>query len=218
MSSRRATEEGSTFTIFVSWRNKRLVLARGIQSRAAALLLAEQFRAQRLHDPDKVLIVNDQTHEVFGARVETHESAAAHASSAQDSQRASSDACEEPVRDRRATILVVDDEEDIRAGLAEILDHAGYRVEVAGNGEEALAVIQRRGPPALILLDLMMPIMDRRRFLTKLRAAEALASIPVLVISAAQNRAAPFALPVRDVLGKPLQLDRLLAAVSRYVA
>src|SRR5262245_60919098 len=57
-------------------------------------------------------------------------------------------------------ILVVDDDPDIRDSLALLLDDAGYRVHTAGDGLQALALLEQIPRPALALVDLRMPVMD----------------------------------------------------------
>ena len=65
-----------------------------------------------------------------------------------------------PILDMPREILVVDDDRDIRETLAEILLHEGYHVEMAENGARAVELIKRGPAPALVLLDLMMPVMS----------------------------------------------------------
>jgi CheY-like chemotaxis protein len=63
----------------------------------------------------------------------------------------------------RAPVLVVDDDHDVREGLREALEEAGYDVYCAGDGKEALELLHDADPsPGLILLDLMMPSSSRR--------------------------------------------------------
>ena len=64
------------------------------------------------------------------------------------------------------TILVVDDDADIRDAMCLILEHNGYRATAASNGEEALRVLRAGRPVDLILLDMMMPVMDGWGFRT----------------------------------------------------
>jgi len=118
----------------------------------------------------------------------------------------------------RPRILVVDDDAEIRRSIADVLRDEGYRVELAENGQEALALIDRGQPPCLILLDLMMPVMDGWGVLAALRADEDLAAIPVVIVSATGRWSRGLAAPVREVIEKPLSIDRLLAAVSRCAA
>ena len=76
------------------------------------------------------------------------------------------------------SILVVDDDPDIRTSLAEILGDEGYRVAGARNGREALDYLRRRTRPSLILLDMMMPDMDGWLFRREQQKLPELASIP----------------------------------------
>ena len=91
----------------------------------------------------------------------------------------------------RKTVLVVDDEPDVRRYLATILEDAGFAVMTAANGEEALVAIQT-DPPDLISLDLIMPKKSGHRLLYELKKHKAFARIPVLIVTA----------HARDELGK----------------
>jgi CheY-like chemotaxis protein len=116
----------------------------------------------------------------------------------------------------RCTVLVVDDDDEIRVALAEVLEDEGYRVELAENGRDALALIDPERPPRVIILDMMMPVMDGWSVLAALRADANLANIPVVVVTAAGRRVGN--LPVAHVLPKPVILDRLLSAVAECAA
>jgi two-component system, chemotaxis family, chemotaxis protein CheY len=115
-------------------------------------------------------------------------------------------------------ILVVDDDRDIRETLGDILLHEGYHVEMAENGARALELIRRGPPPALVLLDLMMPVMSGWEFLEMAETDADLADIPVLVVSAMPAPLAPSAARggVKACLHKPLQLEQLLSLVHQY--
>ena len=115
-------------------------------------------------------------------------------------------------------VLVVEDDVEIRDSLIEVLAEAGYTGVAASNGEEAFAALSNgAGPPCLILLDLMMPQMDGQAFRQRQLDDPALASIPVVVISAYRDVAAiARALAVQHHLRKPLDLDELLAITRHY--
>ena len=81
------------------------------------------------------------------------------------------------------TILVVDDDAHIRELHQRMLERGGWKVIVAQNGREALELFERR-TPQLVLMDLMMPEMDGFTLLAKLRASEAGAAVPVIVLTA----------------------------------
>jgi CheY-like chemotaxis protein len=116
-----------------------------------------------------------------------------------------------------ASILVVDDDPDIRSSLTEILDGEGYRVAGARNGREALEYLGRRTLPSLILLDMIMPEMDGWLFRREQQKRPDLASIPVVILSSHGDvRDAALVLGVADYLRKPLRLDSLLEIAERY--
>jgi two-component system alkaline phosphatase synthesis response regulator PhoP len=81
------------------------------------------------------------------------------------------------------TVLVVDDEPNIRQYLRTILEDAGFRVVTAQDGEEALALI-RSQPPDFISLDLIMPRKSGQKLLFELKRDKALSRIPVLIVTA----------------------------------
>jgi two-component system response regulator CpxR len=123
-----------------------------------------------------------------------------------------------PLLDVPRDILVVDDDRDIRETLGEILLHEGYHVEMAENGARALELIRRGPAPALVLLDLMMPVMSGWEFLEMAETDHFLAEIPVLVVSAMPAPLAPAEARggVKACLHKPLKLDQLLDLVHQY--
>jgi CheY-like chemotaxis protein len=118
----------------------------------------------------------------------------------------------------RKTVLVVDDDDGIRQALAQALDEEGYHVVTADNGRTALACLARLpAPPAVILLDLMMPVLDGRGFLLERAREPAWANIPVVAITAdgrAFSEAAT--LGAQAILAKPIPLAKLLATLARF--
>lgn len=114
-------------------------------------------------------------------------------------------------------ILVVDDDPAIRDVVADILEMSDYAVRQASNGAEALAEV-RTWPPALVLLDLMMPIMDGWEFLRRCRREPPCAPIPVAVMSAARDASAVSQeLGAAAFLPKPFDLDDVVLTVTRLV-
>lgn len=116
------------------------------------------------------------------------------------------------------TVLVVDDDADVRASLAEALADAGFRPLQAENGREALRRLEDGARPDVILLDLMMPVMDGWALREALLAAPALASIPVVVFTAhgiTPEQAAP--LRAQALLRKPVGLQQLLDTLARVL-
>jgi CheY-like chemotaxis protein len=114
-------------------------------------------------------------------------------------------------------ILIVEDDLDVSRLLAEILEAEGYRTATAANGCEALNHLRKNSHyPDLILLDMMMPIMDGWKFREEQQKLPALASIPVLTVTAdgdARGKAA--SIQAAGYLSKPLQIDSLLDEVER---
>jgi len=116
-------------------------------------------------------------------------------------------------------LLVIDDDHDIRLSLQDALEVEGYRVITASDGREALEYLRQGLRPALILLDLMMPVVSGWDFLAQQRADPALASIPVVIVSGQGLSVHDVAeLGVAGYLPKPMDLDALLNTVSRFVA
>lgn len=115
------------------------------------------------------------------------------------------------------TVLVVDDDRDIRDSLVEMLEHLGYAALGACNGLDALAQLRAsRGLPCVILLDLMMPGMDGHGFRAAQRAEPAWADIPVIVLSAYADADAQASALGVECLKKPLTARMLIAAVRRH--
>jgi two-component system chemotaxis response regulator CheY len=82
-------------------------------------------------------------------------------------------------------IVVIDDDDDIRGAIQEVLQAEGYATAGAANGEEAIRLIRgTEGRPSLILLDLMMPVMDGWEFLKELDDEPKLRGTPVAIMSA----------------------------------
>ena len=116
-------------------------------------------------------------------------------------------------------ILVVDDDCDIRELVAELLIEAGYAVNTAAHGVEALETLNRQpGGTDLILLDLMMPVMNGWQFLTRKRDDDAIKNIPVLVVTANPNEEVRRLDHVVGLLSKPISFDGLLAYVEHWCA
>jgi CheY-like chemotaxis protein len=111
------------------------------------------------------------------------------------------------------SILVIDDDLEIRSVLRDILEWEGYSVATATNGREGLEWISVSGKPHLILLDVEMPVMDGRAFLHTVQADADFASIPVIVISA--NAEPKEIHGASAFIRKPMAIEPLLALVSR---
>ena len=83
------------------------------------------------------------------------------------------------------TVLLVDDEHAIIDALSGILEDEGFRVVTAANGREALVCLETSSPPPdVALVDVMMPVMDGRELLARLRADARWSQLPVVMMSA----------------------------------
>jgi signal transduction histidine kinase len=112
------------------------------------------------------------------------------------------------------SILVVEDDFDIRETLSALLEDRGYTVSTCANGLEALAHLRSARSTDIVLLDLMMPVMDGWQFRVAQKRDPALAQIPVIAISANGTPKAA-AIDADAYLQKPIDIDALLAAIER---
>jgi len=111
------------------------------------------------------------------------------------------------------TVLVVEDEQDLREMMRDALELNGYTVVTAGDGQDALNKLTGIENLCLVILDLLMPVMNGWDFVDKLRQRAELASVPVVVHSSAPGPMPP---GVTRVLQKPMLFDRLLSIVREY--
>jgi CheY-like chemotaxis protein len=121
-------------------------------------------------------------------------------------------------------VLIVEDDVDARDVLQGLLEFHGFEVRVAVHGREAIEYLQGTPRPALILLDMAMPVMDGHRVLTFRKGVEGFQGIPVVIISAGMSAMSPrdralYAsnYNVAAFLMKPADPDQLLEIVERHV-
>ena len=112
-----------------------------------------------------------------------------------------------------ATILLVEDNDDVREMMAVALELGGHKVMSAPNGRAALDVLRRSPRPSLILLDLMMPVMNGWELRTVLSRDPRLSAIPVVVVSAVTTEVEQ-RLPDTPFLPKPIDIEHLLDVVD----
>ncbi|HET6148364.1 MAG TPA: response regulator [Polyangia bacterium] len=116
-----------------------------------------------------------------------------------------------------SSILIIDDDLDIRREVSEILREEGLDVMTASNGGEALRLLRSSLPPSVVLLDLMMPGTSGWEFRRVQLTEPALASIPVLVFSSFDNGPRNMAdLHAQGFLTKPCSIAELLAAIEPF--
>ena len=116
-------------------------------------------------------------------------------------------------------ILVVEDQEDNRQILRDLLGSAGYQLVEAENGEEALKALARQRPD-LILMDIQLPILDGYETTRRIRSNEDLKSIPIIAVTSyalAGDDAKAIAAGCNGYVTKPYSPRQLLAKVREYL-
>jgi CheY-like chemotaxis protein len=113
-------------------------------------------------------------------------------------------------------VLVVDDDADMVEVIELVLRDAGYKTRSAQNGKLALAAVAA-DMPALIVLDMLMPVMNGWQFALKFRARYG-RDVPIVVATAAEHvRSRTDTLDVSEVLPKPFEVSDLLRLVARHI-
>ncbi|MBL9039200.1 MAG: response regulator [Archangium sp.] len=120
-----------------------------------------------------------------------------------------------PSKERR--VLLVEDDEDIRAAVSELLMSEGYDVVMARNGQEGLQRLQSlTKPPNVIVLDLLMPVLDGVGFAAEQQKKPEWSEIPVVVLSGNGSGGHPRAqIPRAVFLQKPVDVDDLLRLIDQ---
>jgi CheY-like chemotaxis protein len=128
---------------------------------------------------------------------------------------------ESHVHDRRleprahCPVLIVEDDEDLREMMAQLLTLEGFQAVAVANGREALDYLHTTDKPNVILLDLMMPVMDGWEFRRRQQADPDLAPVPVIVLSAL-DQARASTVDAAAFLKKPVDFDRLIQLVREH--
>ena len=117
-------------------------------------------------------------------------------------------------------ILVVEDQEDNRQILRDLLTNAGYEMTEAVNGEEALAEVVRQRPD-LILMDIQLPIMGGYEATRRIRINPDLKSVPIIAVTSyalAGDESRALAAGCDAYVSKPFSPRQLLAKIREYLA
>jgi two-component system, chemotaxis family, chemotaxis protein CheY len=125
---------------------------------------------------------------------------------------------------RSRHILVVEDNVDIRESFEDILALEGFPAQGVSNGREALEELAKDPLPALVLLDMMLPVMSGNDVLVSMRRSDRLRTLPVVLISTGTKLKSAKDLAryastygVAATLAKPLEPEQLLAIIRRFV-
>jgi DNA-binding response OmpR family regulator len=114
------------------------------------------------------------------------------------------------------TVLLVEDDDDTRSTLAELLEEKGYRVVPVRNGREAQSYLATQPRPSCVVMDLWMPVMDGWALAAEMRSGR-LPGVPTMVITAAESYWG-YPISPRYVLRKPLDSGKFLTMVDALVA
>ena len=127
------------------------------------------------------------------------------------------------MNDKKKTVLVIDDEADVRDYLTCLLEDHGYAVETAENGEEGLLRMTERRPDA-ITLDITMPLKTGIRLYREIKKSVVLKDIPVIIVTGITSDFEKFISTRRTVpppdgyVHKPVDQQKLLCLVDRLTA
>jgi CheY-like chemotaxis protein len=113
------------------------------------------------------------------------------------------------------TVLIVDDDLDLRNSLKLILEEEGFTSTSASNGQNALEMLQSGLKPNVILLDLSMPVMDGIQFRKAQLENLEFSTIPTYLMTAGHLVKLAADLPFSGILTKPCHLDELLNIVEK---
>jgi len=116
---------------------------------------------------------------------------------------------------RPSCVLLVEDDPLASEAMTLTFRKEGHRVLTARHGREALDQLRQGDLPAVVVLDLMMPVMDGLQFLEAARADDRLRSLPVVVITATDEEL-PFG--AQAIVRKPADMDALLHMVGSHCA
>lgn len=122
--------------------------------------------------------------------------------------------------EKNARVLIAEDEPNIAAALEFLLARAGYHVEMVGDGASALKALEAGAPPALLVLDVMLPQLDGFEVLKRVRATAHLTSLPVLVLTAKgqqADRQTAEAVGATAFLTKPFSNSEVVACVRDLI-
>jgi CheY-like chemotaxis protein len=114
-----------------------------------------------------------------------------------------------------ATVLVVEDDSDLREMMVQWLGMLGYRVRAAKHGAEAMDALRGGLRPRVIILDLMMPVMDGWEFRREQLRDPRLRHIPVVITTAVPQNVTPDLAP-DALVAKPCDFDRLNEVIAKF--
>lgn len=117
----------------------------------------------------------------------------------------------------KSTVLIIEDDNDLREGMEELISSEGYHVLTARDGQAGISLLNAAANPSLILLDVKMPHFNGTQFLTALKSKPEFQNIPVVFVSAEKPDSQ--AIEKADgFLVKPINLDAMYKVIKKYCA
>jgi CheY-like chemotaxis protein len=117
-------------------------------------------------------------------------------------------------------VVIVEDDQAIRETLQQVIELEGYKVRTACNGVDAMELLKVLDVPCLILTDLSMPVMDGYAFIELASKTHTIATIPIVVVSAAPNEAQikvkAESGKIKGLIKKPVDLNYLMKVVVEH--
>jgi CheY-like chemotaxis protein len=113
------------------------------------------------------------------------------------------------------TVVIVDDDEAVRAAIADVLDDSGFFTMIAADGHEAMRVLRAAPRPCVALVDLVMPRVDGWSLIAAIRSDPSLGHVPIICATAGRDDAP---LGTHTILRKPFDASELVGAVRRAFA
>jgi two-component system response regulator MprA len=113
------------------------------------------------------------------------------------------------------TVLIIEDDHDVRVALRQVYEAAGYYVFTVTNGHSALELLNIIPAPKLMVCDIRMPLMDGGSFVAHKKTDEKLKDIPLIIMSAFQEKFSEF--PGMVCLSKPLDMFELIRCSEEFL-
>lgn len=115
------------------------------------------------------------------------------------------------------TVLIIEDDTDLREGLEELISSEGYHVVTARDGQAGISLLNACANPSLILLDVKMPNFNGNQFMTAMKSKPDFRNIPIVVVSAETPDAQTIE-RADGFLTKPINLDAMYKVIKKYCA
>ena len=127
---------------------------------------------------------------------------------------------EDPRVEASSKIIVVEDDNIVSTMLKHLLERRGFEIEIASDGRRASEIVENDTPPALVILDVMLPFVDGFELIRRIRSKETWSDVPIVMLTA-KTRESDIVRALEagadDYVSKPFQPQELIARVKRFV-